>query len=367
MKVAFVTGACTPHDAISDAVRDQMRWCREAGHDTRLFAHGCDTPDLPYTRIATETDLLFDPFLETCDVILFHFGVFYPAFTALPALPRRVRRLVVFHNVTPKALVPPEAHPLIEQSLVQMAAIVFADQVICDSAFNRDTLRAAGVGVPAVVLPLAVSEALRPPVTKPSFDDGLARIAYVGRLVASKGPTDLLDAIERVLDGPTTRLRLDIICNTTFSDPAVVMTVAGQIDRLRASHGADVDLQLRGHTSDAEKARILADSDLFVLPTYHEGFCVPIVEALASGCRVITYDNSNTPFVSGGLAALVPTGDRDALAAALAAELECIGSAGWKGQGYQAYLAQAAAHLAAFERNSIRRRFLSLVEGVRTG
>ena len=47
------------------------------------------------------------------------------------------------------------------------------------------------------------------------------------------------------------------------------------------------------------------DAGVFVLPTRHEGFCVPIVEALAAGCKVIACDNSNTPAVTGGLASLV--------------------------------------------------------------
>ena len=45
---------------------------------------------------------------------------------------------------------------------------------------------------------------------------------------------------------------------------------------------------------------------------------MPVLEALASGCKVISYDNSNLPAISGGLAQLVPTGDVAALAAAIA-------------------------------------------------
>jgi hypothetical protein len=44
---------------------------------------------------------------------------------------------------------------------------------------------------------------------------------------------------------------------------------------------------------------------------------VPIVEAFGAGCPVIAYDSSNIPFISGGLAELIPTGDIAGLASAM--------------------------------------------------
>ncbi|WP_440967189.1 glycosyltransferase [Massilia sp. GER05] len=69
--------------------------------------------------------------------------------------------------------------------------------------------------------------------------------------------------------------------------------------------GDRIVVRLHGDAPEDAKERILRDADVFVPPARHAGFCVPIVEALAAGCKVIAYDNSNTPAVTGGLASLV--------------------------------------------------------------
>ena len=55
-----------------------------------------------------------------------------------------------------------------------------------------------------------------------------------------------------------------------------------------------------------------------VIPSYHEGFCKPIVEAMYYGCIPISYEAYNLKFVADGLSKLVPTGDVAALAEAIA-------------------------------------------------
>ena len=41
----------------------------------------------------------------------------------------------------------------------------------------------------------------------------------------------------------------------------------------------------------------------------HEGFGLPVLEAMQNGCPVISYDNSSIPEVAGDIARLVPTRD----------------------------------------------------------
>ncbi|MHB8449178.1 MAG: glycosyltransferase family 4 protein [Mycobacteriales bacterium] len=54
-----------------------------------------------------------------------------------------------------------------------------------------------------------------------------------------------------------------------------------------------------------------------VVPSRAEGFCLPLLEAMACGTPVAGYANTALPEVSGGAALLVPDGDRKALAEAL--------------------------------------------------
>ena len=362
MKIAYLNSICQKYDAISNAIRDEISWLRAAGHEVRLFAYACEFDDVPCTIVDNEAQVVFDPYFQTCEMAVFHFGVFYPLFNVLPAVPQRARRLVVFHNITPKHVLPPASHALIDRSFMQMANIAFADHVICVSHTNEAVLRAAGIDVPATVLPLAVQTPLQAPHAKPSFEDGVVRIAFVGRLVQSKAPLDLLAAVGGLLDADRRlRLRVELVANLGFSDQAVVTAVRDGIDGLGRQFGPRVEACLHGNATEEVKARVLAEADLFVLPTHHEGFCVPILEALASGCRVVCYDNSNTPAVAGGLATLVPTGDVDALTAAAGADAALVQGESWRTAGYPGAVRAARAHLRNFAIDTVRARFLAVI------
>lgn len=362
MKIAYLNGICQRYDAISNAIRDEIQWLGEAGHEVRLYTYDCAYADLPHTTVAHEGQVAFDPFFQQCDMAVFHFGVFYPLFNLLPVVPRAARKIVVFHNVTPKQVLPAASHALIDKSFSQMANIAFADHVACDSQTNRDVLREAGIRTPASVLPLAVHVALAAPAAKPSVADGVPRIAFVGRLVQSKGALELLAAVAHALGAaPQLRLRLDLVANLGMSDPQVTAAVQEQLAAMDRRFGPRLQAQLHANASDGLKQQVLAAADLFVLPTRHEGFCVPILEALAGGCRVLSYDNSNTPAVSGGLATLVETGNVAALCAALGAELDLVRSEAWRAGGYQQALARARTHLAIFSPPAVRDKFLAFV------
>jgi glycosyltransferase involved in cell wall biosynthesis len=365
MKVSLIHGICVRYDAISNAIADQFRWLRGAGHDVRLYAYACDQPGVACHPVGALRDVAFDPHFQQSDLVLFHFGIHYPLFDLLPVAPRSARRVVVFHNITPKHLVAPAQHETIARSFRQMGNIVFADHVLCDSATNLDVLRAARIGTAATVLPLAVASPPSPVPGKPGAADGVVRLAFIGRLVESKGPRDLLAALRQVLTqsphGP--RLAVDIVANLGFSDPVLLDLVRAAELAWPREFGGRVVLRLHGDATEDEKARILREADLFVLPTRHEGFCVPIVEALGAGCRVITYDNSNLPAVTGGHANLLPTGDVGALAQALAAGIAQVGAPAWQaaGGGYGAHARDAWHFVQQFSPATVRRRFLDAI------
>lgn len=365
MKIAYINSVCKKHDAISNAIRDEITWLREAGHDVRLYAYACDHPELPFVHVERESDIAFDPYFQSCDLVLFHFGIYYPLFNLLPVVRAGARKIVTFHNITPKEFLPPSAYALIDRSFEQASNIVFADHVVCVSETNRQILLDAEIQVPTTVLPLSVHSNLRPPAKKPSFDDGILRLVFLGRLVKSKGPVDLLTAVAKVLDRHVAwQVRLDMVGNVNFSDASIVADVNECLSALQQKYGARFSAKFHANASEEDKCRILSDADLFVLPTYHEGFCVPILEAFASGCCVIVYENSNTPAISGGLATLVPTGDLDLLAGAISRVGAVVRSQEWRLDGgkYADKSAEAVKYIENFSPAVIKKRYLRFIE-----
>ncbi|KWA36768.1 hypothetical protein WL27_18040 [Burkholderia multivorans] len=366
MKISYVNGICVRNDAISNDVRDEIRAFRAAGiNDIRLFSYRCDYDDLASKCVSEPRDVAFDSHFLESDVIVFHFGIFYPLFDLLALAPVRARKLVVFHNVTPKELVKRKDRDVIEKSFAQITNIAWADHVICKSELNLEVLRDAGVRTPATILPLAIHAPAPPPDSKPSFTDDVVRVAFVGRFVKPKGPEELLAALKHVrLPNEHCRVRVDLVGNTAFSDPEVLRNVRDAVAALNGDPAARIAAEIHGDVDDASKNSILRSADVFVLPTYHEGFGVPIVEAIAAGCHVVAYDNSNTPSVAGGLGTLVPTGNVEALSDALSDVLANAVSSEWRdggSQGYSGYVARARAHAGKFAPEKVARDFVELV------
>jgi glycosyltransferase involved in cell wall biosynthesis len=77
-----------------------------------------------------------------------------------------------------------------------------------------------------------------------------------------------------------------------------------------------------GYLPEAELARVVAGASLVAVPSWYEGFGLPALEALACGTPVVASDLPALREVLGPDAELVPPGDADALADALARVLK---------------------------------------------
>ncbi|MHB8972924.1 MAG: glycosyltransferase family 4 protein [Pirellulaceae bacterium] len=366
MKISYIQSICVLHDAISDAIRNEIVWLTESqAHDVKLYCYKCDFDFLPYTLVNSMEEIAFDPHFQSSDLVVFHFGIFYPLFNLIAFSAAGTRRLVVFHNITPKQVVSVESHPTIDRSMKQMANIVFADHVVCDSQTNLDVLRGAGIRTSATVLPLPVHDNLVMPRSKPSHSDRLIRLAFIGRFVKAKGPGDLLQALQMLVEMDSTlNIALDMVGNLLFSEADVLREMQARIETIHAASRHRIRVSIQFNASEQAKHHILRDADLFVLPTYHEGFCVPILEALATGCRVVAYDNSNIPAVSGGFARLTATGDVAALARAIAEVVGEIKSSAWRGTGPGSYIESqrdVQEYVSYFSQAHTRDRFLEFI------
>ncbi len=365
LKISYVNGVCVRHDAISNAILGEIQALRQRGYcDLKLFTFRCDYPEIPFHQVTTPEAIAEDPHFQASDLVVFHFGIFSPLFELLPKVHYGAKRLVVFHNITAKEALAPDDYPMFDKSMAQMARISLAHRVICDSETNLGVLRQDGIDTPATVLPLAVRLKSPAPLVKPSFADQTLRIAFVGRFVRSKGPQDLLAALAEAARAQATRnIRLDLVGNIGFSDATLLAELETVAKRLEDTTAGRLTIRFHGDASEDVKQQLLQDADLFALPTYHEGFCVPIVEAMASGCKVVTYDNSNTPAISGGPAQLVPTGNVAEFAGALGNAMTQVLSDAWRNQGgYADYVVAAAAHVAQFAPALVDERFVDFIQ-----
>jgi glycosyltransferase involved in cell wall biosynthesis len=77
------------------------------------------------------------------------------------------------------------------------------------------------------------------------------------------------------------------------------------------------DIILKGFVSDGEKFELLRNAEVFLFPSFYEGFGLPIVEAQSAGAPVVTSNISSMPEVADSSAVLVdPNNPREIAEAA---------------------------------------------------
>lgn len=321
LRVALYSGLCVQHDAISNSLRlklDLMEsWCANGlPVEAVAFVHFSDCDDPRIHAVDSVADLLQIPAFRAADVHIFEFGIYYPLFDSVFLLPEGTPAGAVYHNVTPPALADdPGSRSVLDRSLIQRYNLSRMRHVACNSEFSRRELLVLGFPPEQVsVIPLPPGRALHlPNVTGRRQREGVIEVLFVGRFVRAKGVIDLLDAVSSLVDNGRRNFRLTMAGNPQLSTPHILVELEDRCSRPPLS---DVVRIVRA-PDDRQLAKLYVGADLFVIPSYHEGYCVPVVEALATGCQVIAYDSSNLPYVLGDLGQLVRTGDVAELAATL--------------------------------------------------
>lgn len=325
LRLALYSGLCIRHDAISNALRLKLdivqRWrARGAAIDVTAFVHATDYDDPHIRTVRHISDLLCLPEFRAANVHVFEFGIYYPLFDAVFLLPNHLSSIAVYHNITPPELADdPSTRAILERSMVQRHNLSQVQHVVTDSDYSRRQLLNLGFShdhLSVIPLPSATpTPTSRRPSLRPRH--GRVELLYVGRLVRGKGVLDLLRAISMLAERGTRNFCLTLVGNPSLSSPDVVK----EVREACADPQMSELLRFIPAPDTATLAELYTASDVFVMPSYHEGYCVPVIEALTAGCQVIAYDSTNLPFVLGGLGTLVPTGDVHALASALATSL----------------------------------------------
>lgn len=182
-----------------------------------------------------------------------------------------------------------------------------------------DAARVTGIPrarIAAIHNPVVTAELLRrarEPVDEEWLAPGRPPVVLgVGRLVAQKDFPTLLRAFARV------RARRDARLLVLGEGPA-----RAALERLAAELGVSADVRFAGAVGAAPA--YMARAAVFVLSSAWEGFGRVLVEALAVGCPVVSTDCPSGPreiLAGGAYGPLVPVGDDEALAGAIASLLE---------------------------------------------
>jgi glycosyltransferase involved in cell wall biosynthesis len=140
---------------------------------------------------------------------------------------------------------------------------------------------------------------------------GPVRLLFVGNCVRRKGLGLLVSALSQVEGAP---VRLDLVGSLDF-DPQFTAEMRRTVERL----GLGDVVRFHGRVTDDALERIYRESDMFVMPSYYEGYGIVYGEAMRAGLPIVAVDAGAVREIvrAGENALLVPPDDPRALAEAI--------------------------------------------------
>jgi glycosyltransferase involved in cell wall biosynthesis len=283
-------------DAVGDSARHVRDLVRALGHQSELYALTIDD-DLKH-----DVRPFSDPAARRGDLTIFHFALPSPMTSAFASLSGG--RILQYHNVTPAAFFAPY-----DPALFRLAALGREDLTtlvghvelaLGDSDFNRRELETLGFE-PTGVFPIAIDTSrVTNPVARPALerllDDELVNFLFVGRIAPNKKIEDhirLAEHYKRYVDAYYRFIfvgRYDVV-------PGYYATIRALMSEFRLLNDRFV---FTGPVPDEELAVYYRHAAVYISLSEHEGFCVPLLEAMAADVPVLAYAAAAVPDTLGG-------------------------------------------------------------------
>ncbi|HZZ82491.1 MAG TPA: glycosyltransferase [Gemmataceae bacterium] len=299
MRVALLSHNAQIHNAVGNHIAEKVRFFQERGAEVRVFVQEMRRlhPELrECTEQAAEARNVGSlwEYLRHADIVFAIYGQYHELLQYLPMLAGTGPRLVFdYLGVTPPSLWHEPKREGLHLSLRRRGYAWCADHVLTISDANRRELLDA-IAFPeshTTTLPLAVDTSLFQPNNQDNYlHDRLGIngpiLLYVGRLAGNKRVSLLIEALTKL---PNAHAVIVGDCKDVYAEEAE------RCRRVALALGVAQRVHFLGQLNDAELARAYRSAEVFIAPSLHEGFCVPVTEAMASGLPVLVSRSAALP------------------------------------------------------------------------
>jgi glycosyltransferase involved in cell wall biosynthesis len=325
-------------DAVSNDALGMYQVLAAQGHEVGLFADSWHIAEPKVKHVRELRAYLQD----RSGLLIYHYSVGWD--TGLAILKEaNCTRIIKYHNVTPPEFydgISEDYRNVCQAGRNQLNAIAHTrcDLYLSDSEYNMQELIGAGASqsVSLVVPPfhhLNRSMALEADLTVlDAYRDGKANILMVGRVAPNKGHTLLIDAFA--------------VYHYNYNNASRLLIVGKEDERLCAYteilHNQAQQLGLRnaviftGEVPESALKAYYLVADVFMITSAHEGFCVPLVEAMAMKLPIVAYGSSAVPTTVGRAGLVWKEPDPELLAESVHCVIEdeslavALGVMGWR-------------------------------------
>lgn len=281
-------------DAIShEAVALRRSFC-ELGFASEIYA------DMPYVSPSLKNQCLDYRGYDGAehDIVIYHMAIASPVAAYFRQAPGQ--KVMIYHNITPSEYFRPFATSIAERLDAARADLVALRDVPAavwaDSSFNAQELRAIGYRQVTNFSLLFNPATLDYPTDQriaAKMRPRMTTLLFVGRLAPNKKVERLLEMFYyyRQLD-PASRL---VVVGSSHGCPRYFSML-----QLYAADLGLANVCFEEFAAPSELPTYYRSADVFVTASEHEGFCLPLLEAMAMDCPVVARSTGATPETCGG-------------------------------------------------------------------
>ena len=297
MRVLQLLPTIAAGDAVSNDAIAIDKVLRSMGYKTDIFAENIDKR-LPS---GTASHVSRMPRLTQSDAVLYHLSTGTELNFSLGKL--KAKKGIIYHNITPSYFFRPYNGDLTELLDYGRKGTAYladkADFCMADSEYNKKELLELGykcdISVRPILIPFTDYRSKPDSETLRKYDsDGYVNFLFVGRVAPNKKHEDIIRTFccYQKYCNPKSRL---IFVGSWQGTELYYKRLQRYINALEVQN-----VIFTGHVSFAQLIAYYQIADVFLCMSEHEGFCVPLVEAMYFGIPIIAYDSCAVPDTLGG-------------------------------------------------------------------
>lgn len=293
-RIDQVIPSLASRDAIGGHVLQLQQLLRRRGFESDIY-YGTATPDrlaygLPVAKLGNKS--------AAGRVLLYQLSI--GSWVGDVFRDREERKFVNYHNITPAELLEawiPEVGDEVRRGRAQLLELApDTEFAIADSRFNERELQHAGYRS-TVTVPLLLDLGEFAGEPDPVLSDRLERqragggadLLFVGKVSPHKGQDDLVKALAAYRRTYDPKARLHIVGG------AISEAYRAAVERFSDELGLSDAVEFAGSVTHAELIAYYGAADAFVCLSNHEGFCVPLLEAMYRRVPIISYRFTAVP------------------------------------------------------------------------
>nr|WP_246052298.1 glycosyltransferase family 4 protein [Leptospira idonii] len=268
-------------DAISQEMMEIKKLLQSNGWKGKLFSGNVYKAEGNYAEKFTKAKI------SDKDVLIYHHSIHTEVLPYLLKLPNR--KILIYHNVTPHGFFEPydlKFTYLLREGRNDLSIIKEKfNKYFAVSNFNRSELVDLGFENPKL-LPLHINFKKWKDISHEKHKKDPIQFLFVGRIAPNKRQDDLIRfaKIWKSFSEKPFSMKIVGFCNPNQQ------TYLDELEMMIRTYELKEEVQIVPYVNEAILSKFYQESSYFLSMSEHEGFCVPLLEAMLFQLPVIAFD-----------------------------------------------------------------------------